>query len=161
MSLVDIVILVILGLFLIKGVLRGLLKEVCSLLGLVLGGLLAFYLHLPIAQWIMDMFRWPSQLCVTLAFLAVFISTILVFGALGYVLNRFIKLVLLGGLNRLTGALFGVLQGVVLLALILFALNSASVPNGVHKQLRRSELSPPFAELGKYIFSASRDLALH
>ena len=42
MSLVDIVILVVLGLFLLKGVLRGLLKEVCSLLGLVLGGVLAF-----------------------------------------------------------------------------------------------------------------------
>lgn len=161
MSLVDVVILVVLGLFLLKGVLRGLLKEVCSLLGLILGGLLAFYLHLPIAQWLMDMFHWPSQLCVALGFLTIFISTILIFGALGYALNRFVKLVLLGGLNRLTGALFGALQGVVLLSLILFAMNSASLPEGVRKQLKRSELSPPFAELGKNIFSASRDLALH
>ena len=161
LNLVDIVILVILGIFLLKGVFRGLLKEVCSLLGLVCGGLLAFYLHLPLAQWIMGMFHWPSQLCVTLAFLIIFISTILIFGALGYVLNRFVKLVLLGGLNRLAGALFGFLQGVLLLALILFALHSASAPDGVHQQLRGSELSPPFAKLGEVVFSVSRDLALH
>lgn len=160
MNLVDIIILVILGIFLLKGVLRGLLKEVCSLLGLVCGGLLAFYLHLPLAQWVMEMFHWPSQLCITLAFLVVFICTLLVFGVLGYVLNRFVKLVFLGGLNRVAGALFGFLQGVVLLSLILFALNSASVPSSARQELRDSELSPPFSELGKTIFLASRDLAL-
>lgn len=159
MNLVDIVILVILGIFLLKGVLRGLLKEVCSLLGLVCGGLLAFYLHLPLAQWIMGLFHWPSQLCVTLAFLTVFIATILVFGALGYVLNRFVTLPLLGGLNRLAGAIFGFLQGVILLALILFALHSASLPDDIRRQLRDSELSPPFSRLGEDIFSVSRDLA--
>ena len=160
MNLVDIVILVILGIFLLKGVLRGLLKEVCSLLGLVCGGLLAFYLHLPLAQWIMGMFHWPSQLCVTLAFLIIFISTLLIFGALGYVLNRFLKLVLLGGLNRLAGAIFGFLQGVLVLALIIFALHSAVVPKSVLKEISASELAPPFAKLGKVIFSTSRDLAL-
>ena len=160
MNLADIVILVILGVFLLKGVLRGLLKEVCSLLGLVCGGLLAFYLHLPLAQWIMGMFHWPSKLCVTLAFLIVFISTLLVFGALGYVLNRFLKLALLGGLNRLAGGLFGFLQGVLLLALIVFALASAPVPAGVNQMLRKSELSPPFAKLGESVFSTSRKLAL-
>lgn len=159
MNLVDIVILVILGIFLLKGVLRGLLKEVCSLLGLVSGGLLAFYLHLPLAQWFAGLFNWPSQLCVTLAFLTIFISTILIFAALGYVLNRFVTLPVLGGINRLTGALFGFLQGVILLALILFALHSAALPDDVREQLRRSELSPPFAQLGKEIFTASRDLA--
>lgn len=161
MNLVDIVILVVLGVFLLKGVLRGLLKEVCSLLGIVCGGLLAFYLHLPLAQWIMDLLQWPSQLCVTLAFLVVFISVIVIFGALGYLLNRVVTLPLLGGLNRLTGAFFGFLQGVILLALILFALQSADLPNGVRRQVQDSELSPPFARLGESIFLTSRELARH
>ncbi|PLX89086.1 MAG: colicin V production protein [Desulfuromonas sp.] len=159
MNLVDILILVILGLFVVKGVLRGLLKEVCSLLGLVCGGLLAFYLHVPLAQWILDAFRWPSQLCVSLAFLLVFLATMLVFSVLGYVLNRFLKLVFLGGVNRVAGALFGVLQGVVLLSLILFALSNAAVPGSIQKAVRGSELAPPFAILGQSIFATSRDLA--
>lgn len=161
MNLVDIVILVILGIFLLKGVFRGLLREVCSLLGLVCGGLLAFYLHMPVAQWLMEMFHWPAQLCVTLGFLIIFLTTILIFGALGFLLHRFVSLPLLGGVNRLAGAVFGVLQGFLLLSLILFALHAADVPTHVKKELSGSELAPPFATLGKRIFVASRDLALN
>jgi membrane protein required for colicin V production len=42
MNPVDIAILVVLGQFLVKGAWRGLLREVCSLAGLVLGGFLGF-----------------------------------------------------------------------------------------------------------------------
>ena len=159
MVLVDILILVVLGVFLLKGVLRGLLREICSLLGLVGGGLLAFYLHVPLSQWLMDMLRWPSQLCVTISFLAVFLTTILLFGAIGYLLNRFAKLVLMNGLNRTLGALFGMAQGVVLLSLILFALSGADLPGSFNRQIRQSQLAPPFSHLGAAIFSSSKELA--
>ncbi|MCF6179542.1 MAG: CvpA family protein [Geopsychrobacter sp.] len=160
MELVDILILVILGIFLLKGVLRGLLREVCTLLGLVLGGLLAFYLHVPLSQWFMGMFHWPSQLCVTISFLLVFLLTVVVFGALGYLLNRFAKLTFMTGVNRILGAIFGMAQGVVLLSLILFALNAADLPGNFNQQLKKSELAPPFSRLGETIFSSSKDLAL-
>lgn len=160
MGLVDILILVILGIFLLKGVLRGLLREVCSLLGLVGGGLLAFYLHVPLSQWFLEMFHWPSQLCVTISFLLVFLLTMLVFGALGYLLNRFVVLALMSGLNRTLGALFGLAQGVVLLSLILFALSGTELPGDLNRQLRQSELTPPFSHLGETIFSSSKELAL-
>jgi membrane protein required for colicin V production len=160
-GLVDILILVILGIFLLKGVFRGLLREVCSLLGLVVGGLLAFYLHVPLSQWFLEMFHWPSQLCVTISFLLVFILTVLIFSALGYLLNRFATLTLMTGLNRILGAIFGMAQGVVLLSLIVFALNSGDLPGDVNKQLKQAELVAPFSRLGKTIFSTSKELALN
>lgn len=161
MGLVDILILVILGIFLLKGVLRGLLREVCTLMGLLCGGLLAFYLHVPLSQWFLEMFNWPSQLCVTISFLLVFLLTVLIFGALGYLLNRFVTLTLMTGVNRILGAIFGLAQGVVLLSLILFALSSADLPGDMNQQLKRAELAPPFSNLGKTIFSSSKDLALN
>ena len=160
MGLVDILILVILAIFLLKGVLRGLLREVCTLLGLVCGGLLAFYLHVPLSQWMLETFRWPSQLCVILGFVLVFLLTAMVFGALGYLLNRFVTLTLMTGLNRLLGAIFGLAQGVVLLSLILFALTSTDLPGDLNQQLKRAELAPPFSHLGKTIFAGSKELAL-
>ncbi len=161
MGLVDILILVILGIFLLKGVLRGLLREVCSLLGLVVGGLLAFYLHVPLSQWFVEMFNWPSQLCVTISFLLVFLLTVLVFGSLGYLLNRFATLTLMTGLNRILGAIFGLAQGVVLLSLILFALSSVELPGDFNQQIRQAELASPFSRLGETIFSSSKELALN
>lgn len=160
MELVDILILVILGIFLLKGVLRGLLREVCTLMGLLCGGLLAFYLHVPISQWFLEMFHWPSQLCVSISFLLVFLLTVMIFGAVGYLLNRFVTLTLMTGVNRLLGAVFGMAQGVVLLSLILFALNAADLPGDLNGQLNKAQLAPPFSRLGKVIFSSSKDLAL-
>lgn len=158
MSFIDIGILGILGVFLLKGVLRGLLKEVCSLLGLVLGGVFAFSFHLPLAQTLQDSFHLPAQVSVWGSFLAIFLLVVIIFGVLGFVLHRFVRLVFLGGFNRVAGALFGLAQGVVLLSMIVLALNSSVVPTSAQKMLHGSQLAPPFADLGKSIFTGSRDL---
>lgn len=158
MGLVDIAILVILGCFLLKGVLRGLLKEVCSLLGLVLGGVFAFTFHLPLAQVLQDSVNLPAQLCIWGSFLAIFLLVVILFGVIGFALSRFVKLIFLGGFNRLAGAIFGLVQGVVLLSMILLALNSSVAPDYVKGRLRGSQLAPPFVSLGESIFSASSGL---
>jgi len=158
LSFIDIGILGILSVFLLKGAIRGLLKEVCSLLGLVLGGIFAFTFHLPLAQTLQDTVHLPAQLSVWVSFLAIFLLVVIVFAVLGFVLNRFIRLVFLGGFNRLAGALFGLIQGVVLLSMIVLALNSSVVPGSARAMLRESQLAPPFATLGASIFTGSREL---
>ena len=154
----DIGILIVLAIFLLKGVLRGLLKEVCSLLGLVLGGVFAFTFHLPLAQFLQDSFHLPAQLCVWGSFLVIFLLLVFLFAALGFILNRFVKLVFLGGFNRLAGAIFGIVQGVVILAMILLALSSSVAPVTLQKTVKRSQLAPPFVTLGGSIFVAGRSL---
>jgi len=155
---IDIGILVVLGIFLLKGLIRGLLKEVCSLLGLVLGGVFAFTFHLPLAQTLQDSFGLPAQLCIWGSFIAIFLLVVIIFGVVGFLLHRFVKLVFLGGFNRLTGALFGLFQGVVLLAMIVLALNSSVVPKSAQRMVRKSQLAPPFEQLGQSIFSGSKEL---
>lgn len=158
MGLVDIAILSILGLFVIKGLLRGLLKEVCSLLGLVLGGIFAFTFHVPLAQLLQDAFQLPARLCIWGSFLAIFLLVVIVFAALGYLLHRFVRLVFLGGINRLAGAFFGIVQGVVIVALIALALSSSVAPEAARRMLGGSQLAPPFVTLGTDILSGSREL---
>ncbi len=158
MGLIDIGILAILVFFLLKGIFRGLLKEVCSLLGLVLGGAFAFTFHLPLAQLLQNSFDLPSRLCVWGAFLAIFLAVVILFAVIGFVLNRFVKIVFLGGFNRLAGALFGLVQGVVILSIILLALHSGVSPQTVRRQVDNSQLAPPFVTLGTAIFSGSKGL---
>jgi len=158
LGLVDIAILGILGFFLLKGIFRGLLKEICSLLGLVLGGVFAFTFHLPLAQFLQDSFRLPAQLCIWGSFLAIFLLLVILFAVIGFVLNRFVKLIFLGGFNRLAGAIFGIIQGVVILAMIVLALNSSVAPEAVRGKLKKSQLAPPFITLGDSIFTGSRSL---
>jgi membrane protein required for colicin V production len=83
---------------------------------------------------------------------------VFLFAVLGFVLNRFVKLVFLGGFNRLAGAIFGIVQGVVILSMILLALSSSAAPEGLKKTVKRSQLAPPFVTLGESIFVGSSSL---
>ena len=158
MNYLDIAILVIIAGFLLKGVFRGLLKEVCSLLGLLVGGFLAFRYQGPLGEVIMDASGWPSQLSLVLAFLALFLSSVVFFGLFGYLLSRFVKLVFLGGMNRVAGAIFGIIQGVLLLAVVLFAVSLRPLPKTIEPVFLQSQLAPPLVELGQATMTGSRAL---
>jgi membrane protein required for colicin V production len=158
LGLVDILILVVLAVFLIKGLLRGLLKEICSLLGLVLGGVFAFTFHVPLAQFLQDSAGLPGAISVWAAFLAVFLGVVVVFAVLGFVLHRFAKIILLGGVNRLAGGVFGLIQAVVILAMLIIAMGSQPAPAMARQLLGASHLAPPFATLGETLLDEGRAL---
>lgn len=156
MSGVDIAILVTLGVFTLKGLFRGVVKELCSLVGIAAGSLLAFRLHPPLADWLVDLFDLPPQVCVIAAFLALFLVTVSFFTALGYLLSRSISALLLGGLNQVVGGCFGLVQGVILLSVVLFAASLRPMPGSLQQVADRSQLSPPFVELGEKVFAGTR-----
>jgi membrane protein required for colicin V production len=156
----DIAILVILAAFVAKGLLRGLLKELCSLLGLFGGLYLALHFHLYLAEGLLKTFDLPAQLGVVIAFAAVFLLTVLLFALLGYLLSRFVKLLFLGGFNRVAGGLFGLLQGAVLIVLVLFGLMRSPLPEGVQGWLQGSQLTPPLVRMGETLFQHGRQMAV-
>ena len=74
---IDIAILVILCGFLLKGLLRGLLKEVCSLAGLFVGAFLAFRYHGPLADALLKQVDLPAQIAVAITFTVLFLATMI------------------------------------------------------------------------------------
>ena len=142
MNIFDILILIILGAFTLKGLVRGLMKELCTLVGLIAGALLALNFHGPLAQSMKSAFSLPEQLCAILAFLAIFLLTVLIFIFIGMILSRYVKLMYVGGLNRVAGGLFGLVQGVLILSLLVFALTLRPLPVGLDAQLDVSTLAP-------------------
>lgn len=158
MNALDVVILAALLGFLAKGLLRGLLKEVCSLAGLFLGAFLAFRYHGPLADALLERVDLPVQIAVAITFTVLFLATMLFFLALGFLLSRFVKLIFLGGFNRLIGGFFGLIQGVLLLAVVLFALSLRPLPWGMDEILREAYLAPPFVSLGEAVLDGSRSV---
>jgi membrane protein required for colicin V production len=156
MNLLDIVILAMLAGFLVKGLVRGLLRELCSLLGLFGGLFLALRYHAPLAGLLVDSFGWPSQVCVIAAFTALFLLTVLFFALLGFLLSRFVKLLFLGGFNRVAGALFGLVQGGLLATLVLFGLSHSPLPRSLQTIFEQSQLAPPLVRFGETLLSQGR-----
>ncbi|MBW2511804.1 MAG: CvpA family protein [Deltaproteobacteria bacterium] len=153
---IDIAILVILCGFLLKGLLRGLLKEVCSLAGLFVGAFLAFRYHGPLAEALLKQVDLPAEMAVAITFTVLFLATMIFFMVLGFLLSRIVKLLFLGGFNRLIGGFFGLSQGVLLLAVLLFALSLRPLPWGMDKVMKKAYLAPPFVDLGDAVLQGSQ-----
>lgn len=155
MNAVDIAIVAVLAVLLFKGLWLGLVHELCALVGLGLGTLLAVRYHAALAEALPAWAGLSPWLAATVCFAALFLVTLICFVLLGAVLSRFLKLVFLGGFNRILGGLFGLVQGVLLLALVLYGL---SVADWLKESRRQSQLAPPFVALGGQVVSGGRQL---
>lgn len=148
MNWIDIVILVVLVLLLAKGLWLGLIHELCTLVGLAGGAYLALHYRAPLGQVFAEWLKLSPELLNTLAAVLLFLATLITCVLLGLVLSRCLKLLFLGGFNRVLGGLFGLIQGVVLLTLLL---HGAAQTNWLRGSLQGSRLAPPFITLGEQL----------
>jgi membrane protein required for colicin V production len=153
MNFVDILIWAVLLLFVIKGFLKGFVKEVCSLLGLLLGGWAAFKYDHFLAEAIRPLIHLPHGIAVFLSFVLIFLSLGLLFYLFGYLLTVVCKIALLGWLNRIGGVLFGLLEGALLLCMVLYFGVSRPVPEKMRGWLLSSRTAKVFISTGGEIIS--------
>lgn len=145
----DILIITILAYGLIRGIFRGLVREISSIVG-VLGGFYAAYTYYPhvarlISPWISN----PAYLNI-LSYMAVFSAVVIVVGVLAVVIKYLLNIAYLGWVDRVCGALFGVLKG-GLVSCVLFIVLTAFLPKG-SDFIKNATLSP-------YVATASEVMA--
>jgi len=108
------------------GAWRGLVREVLSILGWVIGFLAAGLLAGPLGPVMPDAIPSP-ELRIAVAYLAVFVGAVFVTALVGLLISKIVQAAGLGGVDRMLGALFGVARGalIVLAAALLAGLTSA------------------------------------
>lgn len=153
MNLVDILIWGVLLLFLVKGFLKGLVREVCSLLGLVAGGWAAFKYYHYLAEAIRPFIHLPQHVALALAFLLIFCILGLLFFLFGHLLTVVFKIMLLGGVNRIGGVIFGLLEGAFILCMVLYFGTTKPAPDKVKGYLQRSRTAQAFIGTGREIIA--------
>jgi membrane protein required for colicin V production len=94
------------------GVWRGLIREVVSLAGWVIAFLAANLLAGPLGERLPESIARP-ELRVLLAFVGIFILSLVITTLMGLLLSRILKAAGLGGLDRALGALFGLFRGLL------------------------------------------------
>jgi membrane protein required for colicin V production len=135
----DIVIIVILGYSLVRGIFRGLVKEVSSIIG-VLGGFYAAFTYYPmLAKLLSGLIKEAAYLNI-LSFLMIFCSVLIVVGILGVIIKYLLNIAFLGWVDRIGGVAFGLVKG-ILIASILFITFTAFLPKG-SAFLKNSILAP-------------------
>lgn len=119
MNVIDIVLGVILLFGLVRGLMKGFFVELASLLALVVGIYGAIHFSYLLHGFLSDLFSWEEKYIQLAAFAITFILIVIAISLLGRLLTKFSKLVALGLVNRLLGAVFGFFKMVFLLSLIL------------------------------------------
>lgn len=143
MNAFDILIVVILGYGLIWGIFRGLVKEVSSIIGVIGGFILAYRYYGAVAAWLSGIVSNPAYRNI-LAFLVLFCGVVIVVNVVAIVLKYLLNLVFLGWLDRLGGAGFGVVKGVLIVS-VLFMMLTAFLPKGA--PLIKDSVCAPYVAL--------------
>ena len=119
---------------------HGLLREVCSLVGLLAGIVLAGWYYPVAAHWLEQWIASAAAANLT-GFLLIALGIGLIAGLLGRLFRRTASTVGLGFLDRLAGGVFGLVRGGLLATALLMAI-TAFLP--AFPALRSSRLAPYF-----------------
>lgn len=144
MTIFDYIVLSIIGLSVILSVMRGVVREVLAIVGLIA----AFYVGVTYTNQLLPMMPVdiPNEaLRVLAAFLVLFLATLLLATLLGIALSAIFKKAGLGWLNRLLGALFGVARGLLIVCVIVFLAGLTDIPKDT--RWRNAMFSAPIEAL--------------
>lgn len=137
MNWLDILILIVLAISVLGGSRTGLIKTALGWLGLIAGLVLAGDSYQTLAMPFSTIFQ--GELAKVLSFLAILSGVVILSSILGAWLSKMVALTLLGWLNRLAGAAFGLFVGAVAIgALITLWVKFLGIPEVVE----RSTIAP-------------------
>jgi len=145
MSIADWIILGFLVFSVIAAAIEGFFHEAFKLAGLVVGYLLAAWQYHRLADWFAPHLKspWVGEIA---AFLIIFFAVLIVAGFAGRLARWAMKKAGLSALDRILGAVLGLLKGVLVVAIVLTAM-TAFAP--AEKWLADSELAPYFLVGGR------------
>jgi len=135
----DILIIIIFGYCLVRGLFRGLVKEVSSIVG-VLGGFYAAYLYYEgVVKWLSRFIADTAYLNI-LSFLIIFCLVLIIINVLGTIIKYLLNIAFLGWVDRIFGVLFGMIKGILIVSVV-FIILTAFLPKGA-PIIKKSILAP-------------------
>jgi membrane protein required for colicin V production len=157
---VDALLLVLLLPFALRGYWRGLVRELFGLAGLVAGAAVAGARSLELATVLVERGWVPVVASRPVAFAGLFLGTVLVARVLGLVVDRLVRTLLLGGVNRIAGAAFGFAKGAAVAAFLLFVLQRLLPDRGVHELIAHSTFGGPLLRAAEAVLRSGRVIQL-
>ena len=154
----DYVILLIIGLSLITGVIRGFFKELISLGVWILAGFLSFFYAKPFALWL-GAYIHDKSIQVAAAYGLIIIGTLLAGGLLSSLLSMIMQRTGLNGTDRVLGLGFGAVRGLFIAALFMVVLRLTGMPDQDYQN--ESILYKNFTPLVNWIYLYVPDMIKH
>lgn len=142
MNLFDMLVIAILAYCVIRGIFRGLIKEMSALIGVLAGFYFAYSYYMWVAR---PLLQWTAvaKYANIISFLAIFCLAFLVVSIIGMVIRYVLNISFMGWFDRVCGGIFGTLKGLMIIS-ILFIVFTAFLRPGT-ALIKQSLLAPHVA----------------
>ena len=153
MNYLDIIIAIILFLFGFKGLRKGLIIEVVTLLAFCAGIYGAMHFSVFTAAHMQDFMEIDPKYLNTIAFVLTFIILVVLVNLIGKLVSKWVKSMNLGFFDKLGGFLFGIIKGVLLCSVLLMVLNNFQLLGVVKPEVKeKSKLYPYIEQTVPYVY---------
>ena len=122
MEVIDIIILLLIGVGVILGLMKGSIKELAAIVGFVAGLLLARALFGTLAEQLAPALGTTITIAQILSFILIWVAVPIGCSLIASVLTKTLNVIKLGWLNRLLGAMLGALKVMLLVGLGIYVL---------------------------------------
>ena len=130
-------------------IIRGFVKEALSLISWVLAFFIASRFYMYITSYLTYFDSDVIRIAVAIAIL--FISTLIVCAIISYIIGQLVQKTGLSGTDRVLGICFGVLRGILVVALVLFFIDTFT-PLSQSQEWKQSQLIPHFHFIIRWFF---------
>ena len=146
MNYLDIIIAVILFLFGWKGLRRGLIIEVVTLLAFGVGIYGAMHFSEFTAEHLVEFIEVNPKYLNTIAFVLTFVLLVIAVNLIGRLVSKAVKAMNLGFFDRLGGFVIGVAKGVLLCSALVLVLNNLQAFGLVKEEVKKESYLYPYVE---------------
>ena len=163
MTTLDIILLVLIGIGAVLGFMKGFLRQLAGLLGLVAGLLVAKALYVHVADEVFSQVTDNMGLARGLAFVAIWLLVPLLFLLVASLLTKLMEAVSLGWINRLLGAVLGAAKYALVISLLLMVVDHFDTENALISRTQKaaSVLYEPVKGLAELFIPAAREATEH
>ena len=138
MNVLDLIIGIILVLFAITGLRKGLIIEAFYLASFLFGAYGAMHFSDAVADWMSDFINVSEDYLTIISFIVTFIIVLILVRLLGRVISRLLEAISLGFVDKIGGFIFGVLKGALLVSVIIMIMNVFGASDLINNDLRES-----------------------
>ena len=147
--------LIIILLFLIRGAIRGLFREIFGLVGVFVGFIVAVNHCEAVGNVISSEFASISpQIAKLISFAIIFIGIALIGGLVGIIFHKISKYSLVKGIEEGGGLFLGLIEGGVVCSIILIFLTVSPLAESVDKWRKNSVISPYLMRIGPFVYDS-------
>ena len=159
MTTIDIIILIALGAGVIVGFMKGFIRQLASILGLI-GLLAAKALYTSLAVKLCPTVTDSMTVAQILAFVIIWIAVPLIFTLVASVLTKALEAVSLGWLNRMLGAGLGALKYLLLVSLVICVIQFIDSDSQLISQTKKEQslLYYPMESFAGIFFPAAKEV---